>query len=110
MNSRKILEAHRKKTAYELQKLVGDKLRVLRINKGLTQQEVADKCVCNRQIIGKIEKGNPGISFGFFFSYLVALNKTSLLDGFNDIIPNPIYSKQNTVKFRQRVKKIIKKK
>lgn len=106
MNSRTILEGHRKRTAYQLQQLVGDKLRILRLNTGLTQQEVADKCACNRQVIGKIEKGNPGISFGFFFSYLVALNKTSLLDGFNDIIPNPIYSKQHTVKFRQRVKKI----
>lgn len=107
MDIQAMAENNRRRKTDKLLKMVGDKLRILRINRGFTQQDVADKCMCNRQTIQKIERGSPGVSITFLFSYLVALNQTRLLDSFNDLIPYPIYLKPtHTIKFRQRVKKV----
>lgn len=98
-----VLKSHRERTARQYQKMVGAKLRIYRLNKGKTQEEMAYLCLCNRGTIVKIEAGNTSVSALYLFRYVVALNASYLLQPFEKIVQYPIVL-EHAVKFRKRIK------
>jgi len=52
------------------------KLKLARVEKGLSQQELADKVSVARQTIGLIEKGNYNPSLNLCIKIAKSLNKT----------------------------------
>ncbi len=59
--------------------LLSEKLKLARVEKGLSQQELADLCEVTRQTIGLVEKGKynifagPNLSFSQLFDKLIAV-------------------------------------
>lgn len=43
-------------------KLLGENIRTLRLKKGLTQEQLAEKCNLHRTYIGSIERGDRNVS------------------------------------------------
>src|SRR6218665_112060 len=106
-----ILKNHRARTSRQYQKMVGEKLRIYRLNKEKTQEEMAHLCLCNRGTIIKIEAGDTSVSAVYLFRYIVALNASSLLKPFEEIVQYPTVFKHK-IEFSKRVKtkKRVKKK
>lgn len=42
---------------------LGGRIRAIRLNKGLTQAELADRCGCNRNYISMLERGERNPSY-----------------------------------------------
>lgn len=42
---------------------LGARIRAVRLNKGLTQAELADRCACNRNYISMLERGERNPSY-----------------------------------------------
>lgn len=86
-----------KKLDGEIMVEVGEKLRQLRINKKLTQQELAQVVGVNRRLIGEIEAGK-GTSLLVFIKILKTFNKTDklleLLES-SSISPRDMFRKSN---------------
>jgi DNA-binding XRE family transcriptional regulator len=86
-----------KKLDGEIMIEVGEKLRQLRINKKLTQQELAQVVGVNRRLIGEIEAGK-GTSLLVFIKILKTFNKSDklleILDS-SSISPRDMYRKSN---------------
>lgn len=86
-----------KKLDGEIMVEVGEKLRQLRINKKLTQQELAQVVGVNRRLIGEIEAGK-GTSLLVFIKILKTFNKTDklleLLES-SSISPREMFRKSN---------------
>ena len=86
-----------KKLDGEIMIKVGEKLRQLRINKKLTQQELAQVVGVNRRLIGEIEAGK-GTSLLVFIKILKTFNKTDklleLLES-SSISPRDMFRKSN---------------
>ena len=60
----------------ELRK-IGDRVRAARLARNLPMQIVAERAMTTRQTIGRIEAGDPRVSFG---TVLATLNALGLLD------------------------------
>ena len=56
---------------------VGGQIKLARLRRGLTAQEVAEKAAVGRSTITQIEKGSPSVSMGM---YLAVLNVLGLSD------------------------------
>ena len=56
---------------------VGGQIKLARLRRGLTAQEVAEKAAVGRSTITQIEKGSPSVSMGM---YLAVLNALGLSD------------------------------
>ena len=52
------------------------KLKIARVEKGLSQQELADLCEVTRQTIGLVEKGKYNPTLNLCLKIAIALNKT----------------------------------
>jgi len=52
------------------------KLKIARVEKGLSQQELADLCEVTRQTIGLVEKGKYNPTLNLCIKIAIALNKT----------------------------------
>ena len=59
-----------------MKKNINMKLKLARVEKGLSQQELADKVNATRQTIGLIEKGKYNPSLKLCIKIAKALNKT----------------------------------
>ncbi len=57
--------------------VVGGQIKLARLRRGLTAQEVAEKAAVGRSTITQIEKGSPSVSMGM---YLAVLNALGLSD------------------------------
>lgn len=90
-------------SANQLLEKVGEKLRIARLNKSITQAKVASLCQCSILTIQKIEKGVPGVACLFLFRYLVAIGEEHLLDGFDEVQPFPTFEKK-VVKYAKRAR------
>ena len=56
---------------------VGGQIKLARLRRGLTAQEMAEKAAVGRSTITQIEKGSPSVSMGM---YLAVLNALGLSD------------------------------
>jgi len=54
-------------------KLLGSRVRLARIRRGLTQAEIADRTGFSRSTVVDVESGKPGVSIGAIISVLSAL-------------------------------------
>ncbi len=66
-------------TEKKLQK-VGEQIKLARLRRGLSAQEVAERAAIGRSTVIQVEKGSPSVSMGF---YLAILNVLGLQ---NDIL------------------------
>ena len=83
-------------------KELGQTLKTIRLQKNITQEEMAQKAGLNRMTIGKIEKGEPS-SFLTFIQILRALDKLELLNNFTTVPTiSPIQMAKLQKKSRQR--------
>ena len=57
----------------EAVKMLGDNIRVARIRRELTQEQLAQKCGIARKTLYAIERGSPGIALGTAYSVLWTL-------------------------------------
>jgi len=68
-------------TRRELRTL-GARLRAARLRRELPQQLVADRASVTRQLVARIEKGDPGVAIG---SYAMVLQALGLISGWGDV-------------------------
>jgi len=54
--------------------IVGNNIRMLRRNRGLSQEEFADQCGLHRTYVGAIERGERNITLGTLEKFARALN------------------------------------
>ncbi|MGI8583948.1 MAG: helix-turn-helix transcriptional regulator [Chitinophagaceae bacterium] len=79
-------------------KEIGQKLKAFRLQKNITQEEMAQKIGLNRVTIGEIEKGRPS-SLLTFIQILRGLEKLEML---NNITPVPTISPIQMVKLQNK--------
>lgn len=58
-------------------KIVGEQIKLARLRRGWTAEEIAEKAYVGRSTVTEIEKGSPSVSMGM---YLAVLNALSLED------------------------------
>jgi DNA-binding XRE family transcriptional regulator len=80
---------------------IGQKLKGFRLQKNMTQEEIAQKIGLNRVTIGEIEKGRPS-SLLTFIQLLRGLDKLDLL---NNIISAPTISPLQMIKLQGKSRK-----
>jgi transcriptional regulator with XRE-family HTH domain len=68
-------------TRRELRAL-GARLRESRLRRELPQQLVADRACVTRQLVARMEKGDPGVAIG---SYALVLQALGLISGWGDV-------------------------
>ena len=52
---------------------MGEQLRLARLRRKLTMEQVAERAQCSRLTIARLEKGNPAVSIGVLVRVLYAL-------------------------------------
>lgn len=60
----------------------GARLREARLRRELPQQLIADRASITRQVVARIEKGDPGVAIG---SYAKVLHALGLLSGWGNV-------------------------
>ena len=60
------------KTEKKLQ-IVGNQIKYVRLRRGWTAQEIAEKAAVGRSTVTQIEKGSPSVSMGMYLAVLNAL-------------------------------------
>ena len=55
-------------------RIVGEKIRVIRKRRGLTQEKLAEKATLHHNFIGEVERGNMEISLGSLLKIAKALS------------------------------------
>lgn len=53
--------------------IMGEQLRLARLRRKLTMEQVAERAQCSRLTIARLEKGNPAVSVGVLIRVLYAL-------------------------------------
>lgn len=53
--------------------IMGEQLRLARLRRKLTMEQVAERAQCSRLTIARLEKGNPAVSIGVLVRVLYAL-------------------------------------
>lgn len=81
-------------------KELGQKLKAFRLQKNITQEEMAKKIGINRVTVGEIEKGRPS-SLLTFIQILRVLDKLDLL---NSMMVVPIVSPIQMAKFQKKTR------
>lgn len=61
---------------------LGLRLREARLRREQTQQLIAERASLTRQVVARIERGDPGVSIG---SYAMVMQALGLLDGWGSI-------------------------
>lgn len=66
-----------------LQRTIGQRIRKLREDQGLSQEELAARCKCHRTYVGMVERAEKSISVAALAKFAKALKTTmsSLLEG-----------------------------
>lgn len=66
-----------------LQRAIGQRIRKLREEQGLSQEELAARCKCHRTYVGMVERAEKSISVAALAKFARALKTTmsSLLEG-----------------------------
>ena len=86
---------------------IGQKLKAYRLQKNMTQEEIAQKAGVNRVTIGEIEKGRPSS----LLTFIQILRGLKMLDLLNNIVPvspvSPIQVAKMQRKTRQRASPVI---
>ncbi len=82
-------------------KEIGQKLKAFRLQKNITQEEIAERAGLNRVTIGEIEKGRPA-SLLSFIQVLRGLDKLDLL---NAITAGPAVSPIQMAKLQKKARK-----
>lgn len=99
--------------------MIGNKLKALRVGRGLTQQQLADKLGCNRSTISNYENGNrePRLQeialmsefFGVssdFFGVTTRDEAFEFVQRARDIFDNPNVSKETKEKLYKEIMKM----
>ncbi|MFZ2101368.1 MAG: helix-turn-helix domain-containing protein [Oricola sp.] len=63
-------------------RMLGARLREARLRRELTQQLIAERASISTFTLGRIEKGDPGVSIG---AYAMVLQALGLIDGWGTI-------------------------
>ena len=58
----------------QLNLIVGNNIRILRKNRGLSQEELPEQCGLHRTYVGAIERGERNITLGTLEKFAKALN------------------------------------
>lgn len=82
-------------------KEIGQRLKAFRLQKNITQEEIAEKAGLNRVTIGEIEKGRPA-SLLSFIQVLRGLDKLDLL---NTLTEGPTISPIQIAKLQKKARK-----
>lgn len=61
-------------------KVLGDRVRLARIRRGMSIADLAAKAGINRNTLGALELGRPGVALGVYVSVLWALGLDQTLD------------------------------
>lgn len=66
-----------------LQRTIGQRIRKLREEQGLSQEELAARCKCHRTYVGMVERAEKSISVAALSKFAKALKTTmsSMLEG-----------------------------
>jgi len=66
-----------------LQRTIGQRIRKLREDQGLSQEELAARCKCHRTYVGMVERAEKSISVAALAKFAKCLKTTmsSLLEG-----------------------------
>lgn len=77
------------RTARKLQ-LTGEQIKLARLRRHLTAEDMAKRARISRMTVGKIEKGDPSVSIGMYLSVLNVLGMQDdiLLLAGNDTVGN----------------------
>lgn len=69
--------------SHSLQQVIGQRIRQLREEQGLSQEELAARCKCHRTYVGMVERAEKSISVVALSKFAKALRTTmsSLLEG-----------------------------
>ena len=86
----------------EMDKIVGQKIREYRIQRGMTQQDLATALNLSYQQIQKYESGKNRISAGKLYYIAKALGE-NIADFYDSKSPTNIINKRNRAKFRDRI-------
>lgn len=72
------------KSAVQLVRRMGQVLKICRLNKNLTQEDLAEKCGCSPLTIHKIENGS-NVGMLYIMRYIIGVNGYGILNGLNEI-------------------------
>lgn len=86
---------------FQILKDLGIRLKKTRLNKNISQKELAEQCGIHRNTIGDIEKGKP-YSILTLISVLRALNKLEIL---YQILPEPSINPMKLAKLKGKERK-----
>jgi transcriptional regulator with XRE-family HTH domain len=75
---------------------IGEKIRRLRMQHNLTQEELADRCELTKGFISQVERDLTSPSIATLVDILAALGNT-LSDFFNDELPEKVVFSKNDV-------------
>lgn len=81
---------------------LGEVLKIERLNKNKSQEEVAGECQCSIVTIQKIEAGNMGVAIAYILRYIEAVSAYHIIKGIDDIRQHPAILKPGMVKYNQR--------
>jgi transcriptional regulator with XRE-family HTH domain len=65
--------------------IVGNLIRKIRLEKSLTQNELADKSNIERSTVSSIERGEKNVSFYTMYKIIMALEIDDITEFFNQI-------------------------
>ncbi len=57
----------------DMMRLVGEQIRLARLRRNLTAQQVAERATCSTLTLSRIEKGTPTVAIGIYLRVLYAL-------------------------------------
>lgn len=60
----------------EAQRTIGQRVRQLRLKKGWTQEEFADRCAIDRSYMSRIERGETNLAFSTLYTLTYHLDIT----------------------------------
>jgi transcriptional regulator with XRE-family HTH domain len=70
---------------------IGHRIRELRIDQDLTQEDLADRADVHRAVVGFIERGErePGVSLVWRLAEGLGVSMAELMAGIEDSVPGP---------------------
>lgn len=61
----------------DLKNELGQRIRALRIERNLSQEQLADLCRCHRTYVGMVERGEKSISVAMLMRFALALESSA---------------------------------
>lgn len=77
----------------EVMKLLGERVRQLRLERGMSQQDLANRCNTDLSQINRIELGkiNTSVSHLFLIAHILKISVSDLIDFKVDIDPESLF-------------------